>query len=99
MEATTKPRARPQETLRHEDGVEFIRLWFTDILGQLKSFAVGARSSRGAGRGHGLRRLLDHRLQPDRGVGHDRHARPGHIRGASAADGQGATSPGCSATS
>ncbi|HZJ28809.1 MAG TPA: type I glutamate--ammonia ligase [Solirubrobacterales bacterium] len=24
-----------------EDGVEFIRFWFTDILGQLKSFAVG----------------------------------------------------------
>ena len=24
---------------------------------------------------HGLRRLLDHRLQRDRGVGHDRHAR------------------------
>jgi glutamine synthetase len=24
-----------------EDGVEFVRFWFTDILGQLKSFAVG----------------------------------------------------------
>ena len=24
-----------------EDGVEFIRLWFTDINGQLKSFSVG----------------------------------------------------------
>src|SRR5688572_6389369 len=24
-----------------EDGVEFVRFWFTDILGQLKSFSVG----------------------------------------------------------
>ena len=35
--------------------------------------------ARGRVRGRdGLRRLLDHRLQPDRGVGHDRHARPDH---------------------
>ena len=31
-------------------------------------------------RRHGLRRLLDHRLQPDRGVGHDRDAGPDHLR-------------------
>ena len=24
-----------------EDGIEFIRFWFTDLNGQLKSFAVG----------------------------------------------------------
>ena len=29
----------------------------------------------------GLRRLLDHRLQPDRGVGHDRDAGPDDVRG------------------
>src|SRR5512144_180556 len=30
------------------DGVEFIRFWFTDILGQLKSFAVGREELEGA---------------------------------------------------
>ena len=35
--------------------------------------------------GHGLRRLLDHRLQPDRGVGHGRDARPRHLLGAAVA--------------
>ena len=39
------------------------------------------RRARGRVRGrHGLRRLLDHRLQPDRGVGHDRDARPVDLR-------------------
>jgi len=31
-----------------EDGVEFIRLWFTDINGQLKSFSVGREELEGA---------------------------------------------------
>ena len=31
---------------------------------------------------HGLRRLVDHRLQRDRGVGHDRHARRFDLQGA-----------------
>jgi glutamine synthetase len=33
----------PKEVLKQveEDGIEFIRFWFTDIEGQLKSFAVG----------------------------------------------------------
>src|SRR5436190_20361225 len=31
-----------------EDGVEFIRFWFTDVLGQLKSFAVGREELEGA---------------------------------------------------
>ena len=61
-----------------ERDVRFIRLWFTDILGQLKSFAITRDEVRErAGARDGLRRLLDHRLQRDRGVGHDRHARPG----------------------
>jgi len=50
MEAITKPQAGADETLRRveEDGVEFIRLWFTDILGQLKSFAIGREELEGA---------------------------------------------------
>jgi glutamine synthetase len=40
----------PKDVLRRveEDGVEFIRFWFTDILGQLKSFAVGREELEGA---------------------------------------------------
>ena len=34
-----------------------------------------------AQRRHGLRRLVDHRLQRDRGVGHGRDPRPGHVPG------------------
>ena len=34
---------------------------------------------------HGLRRLLDHRLQRDRGVGHDRDARPDDVQRAAVA--------------
>src|SRR6184192_1521621 len=30
------------------EGVEFVRFWFTDILGQIKSFAVGAEELPGA---------------------------------------------------
>ena len=39
----TQPSTSPQDVLSRveEDGVEYIRFWFTDILGQLKSFAVG----------------------------------------------------------
>src|SRR3954447_6335958 len=31
-----------------DDGVEFIRLWFTDVLGQLKSFSIGREELEGA---------------------------------------------------
>jgi hypothetical protein len=50
MATITKPLPGPQDTLRRvdEDGVEFIRLWFTDILGQLKSFAIGREELEGA---------------------------------------------------
>jgi glutamine synthetase len=45
MEATTIPRPStdPKDVVARveEDGVQFIRLWFTDIVGQLKSFAIG----------------------------------------------------------
>ena len=41
--AISEPKTSPKDVLRRveEDGVEFIRFWFTDVLGQLKSFAVG----------------------------------------------------------
>ena len=43
MATITEPRTSPDEILAQveSDGVEFVRFWFTDILGQLKSFAVG----------------------------------------------------------
>jgi glutamine synthetase len=43
MATITESRTSPDEILAkvESDGVEFIRFWFTDILGQLKSFAVG----------------------------------------------------------
>ena len=60
-----------------EREIRFIRFWFTDVLGQLKSFSINAAELAGRVRGgDGLRRLLDHRLQRDRGVRHDRAARP-----------------------
>ena len=53
------------------------------VHGHLRPAEVVRGRPRGAGRGargrHGLRRLVDHGLQPDRGVGHDRHARPEHV--------------------
>ena len=71
-----------------EREIRFIRFWFTDVLGQLKSFSINAAELDGALEArHGLRRLLDHRLQRDRGVRHDRDARPGDIRGAALAPG------------
>jgi glutamine synthetase len=43
-------RTDPSEVLARveEENVEFVRFWFTDILGQLKSFAVGAEELPGA---------------------------------------------------
>jgi glutamine synthetase len=43
MATSTEPTTSPAEILSRvdEDGIEFIRFWFTDIVGQLKSFAVG----------------------------------------------------------
>jgi glutamine synthetase len=50
MATISESRTGPEEVLRRveEDGVEFIRFWFTDILGQLKSFAVGKEELEGA---------------------------------------------------
>jgi glutamine synthetase len=46
----TKPTTTPDEILARveEEDISFIRLWFTDILGQLKSFAVGKDELEGA---------------------------------------------------
>jgi glutamine synthetase len=43
MATATKSKTDPKEILKRveEDGIEFIRFWFTDIEGTLKSFAVG----------------------------------------------------------
>ncbi len=43
MTPSPKPNMSADEVLEQveRDGVEFIRFWFTDIVGQLKSFAVG----------------------------------------------------------
>jgi hypothetical protein len=60
--------ASAQDVLRrvHEENVEFVRFWFTDIFGQLKSFAIGRDELRGAlDDRRGLRRRLDHGVQPD----------------------------------
>ena len=66
--------------------VRFIRLWFTDVLGTAEELLDQRLRARGRIRGrYGLRRVLDHRLQPDRGVGHDRDARPGDLRDAALA--------------
>jgi glutamine synthetase len=46
----TEPTTTPEEILDRieELDIEFVRLWFTDILGQLKSFAVGKGELEGA---------------------------------------------------
>src|SRR3984893_19492824 len=50
MAATDAGRAGAEDILKRVDAenVEFIRFWFTDILGQLKSFAVGRDEVAGA---------------------------------------------------
>ncbi len=50
MATATKPSTDHKDVVARadEDGVEFIRLWFTDINGQLKSFSVGREELEGA---------------------------------------------------
>ena len=75
--ATSDPAARKDVLQRmRQDNVEFLLLWFTDIEGHLKSFAITPQRDGGRPRRrHGLRRLLDHRLQRDRGIRHGRDPR------------------------
>ena len=58
-----------------ERGVRFVHLWVTDVLGQLKSFSIKTPSSKTPSRAGWASTAPDHGLQPDHGVGHDRHAR------------------------
>jgi glutamine synthetase len=48
--AIPEPETSAKDLLKQveDDGVEFIRFWFTDVLGQLKSFAVGREELEGA---------------------------------------------------
>jgi glutamine synthetase len=48
--AIPEPKTSASDLLKQveDDGVEFIRFWFTDVLGQLKSFAVGREELEGA---------------------------------------------------
>jgi glutamine synthetase len=77
---------RPQtiedvRALVEEHGIRFIRLWFTDILGQLKSFSINSTELEDAFEGGmGFDGSVDHRLQRDRGVRHDRGAGSGDVR-------------------
>ena len=69
-----------------ERDIRFVRFWFTDILGQLKSFSVNAAELDEAfAQRPRLRRILDHRLQRHRGVRHGRPAGPVHLRRAALA--------------
>ena len=62
------------------EGVEYVLFWFTDLEGHLKSFAITpAEIEGGARRRDGLRRLVDHGLQRDRGVGHGRDPGSGDV--------------------
>ena len=80
--------AEDVKALVQERDIRFIRFWFTDILGPAEVVLdQRGRARRRVRGGDGLRRLLDHRLQRDRGVGHDRDARPEHLRGAAVAPG------------
>ena len=79
--ATSSVAARRAVLKRIKDeGVEHILFWFTDLEGHLKSFAVTpSEMERGAERRHGLRRLVDHGLQRDRGVRHGRDPGSGEL--------------------
>ncbi len=50
MATAIQPSTKPEDIVARadEDGVEFIRLWFTDIVGQLKSFSIGREELEGA---------------------------------------------------
>ena len=83
-----------------ERDVRFVRMWFTDVLGFLKSVAVAPAELEGAfAEGHGLRRLGDRGLRPGLRVRHGRRipTRPRSrcCPGATPARRR----PGCSATS
>ncbi len=63
--------------------MRLIRLWFTDVLGQLEELRhqPGRVGERPRG-GHDVRRFVDRRLLPGPGERRARHARPEHLRAA-----------------
>ena len=66
-----------------ERGVRLVRLWFTDVLGQLKSFAISpGRAGERVRGGHAVRRLGDRRVQPHPGERRAGPPRPEHVRAA-----------------
>ena len=72
-----------------DEGVDFVLLWFTDIVGQLKSFAITIDELEGAlDDGMGFDGSSITGLQPDRGVGHGRDPGPAHVPGAAVEDGR-----------
>ena len=93
--ATSDPESRKQVLKEIEkQKVEYVLFWFTDLEGHLKSFAITPQRDRGrARRRDGLRRLVDHRLQRDRGVGHGRDPRSGHLPDHALARGRGDRRP------
>ena len=82
-----------------ERGIRYIRLWFTDVLGFLKSFTITSQELEGAfTEGMGFDGSSIDGLQPDPGVGHGRDPRPVHVPDRSRGRPR-RRSPGCSATS
>ena len=72
-----------------DEDITFVQLWFTDVVGRLKSFAITQRELEDARHARdGLRRLVGDRLQRDRGVGHDRDARSVVVPGAAVESGE-----------
>ena len=69
-----------------ERGIRFIRLWFTDVLGQLKSIAIVPGELENAfEEGMTFDGSADRRLQPGAGERHAPPARPQHLRAAAVA--------------
>ena len=66
-----------------ERGVRLVRLWFTDVLGTLKSLAISpAELDNALERRHVLRRFVDRRVLPGPGVRRAGDARSRHVRAA-----------------
>jgi glutamine synthetase len=69
-------------TLEERD-IRFVRLWFTDVLGFLKSVAIAPAELEGGFRGgHRIRRFVDRRICAGVGVRHRRQARSVYLPGA-----------------
>ena len=96
--------ARRPEGLRppacRDHDVKFIRLWFTDILGSLKSFAITVEELEEAlEEGKSFDGAQHRGLRARRRVRHGRDARPGDVRHPARGGRASAASRACSATS